>query len=80
MGAAAIGRLPTELEAARASLADFLAGRRDNPGDWPGLDLFRDAIPFAARHASILLAFEAAAEAAFSAAGLAPSSQVAADR
>ncbi|HEY0086007.1 MAG TPA: iron-sulfur cluster assembly scaffold protein, partial [Allosphingosinicella sp.] len=35
-----------------------------DPGTWPGLALFAEARPFAARHASILLAFEAAAEAA----------------
>ncbi|HEX8641543.1 MAG TPA: iron-sulfur cluster assembly scaffold protein [Allosphingosinicella sp.] len=64
MGAHAVGRTPRQLAAAREALADFLAGRRDDPGDWPGLDIFREARPFSARHASILLAFEAAAEAA----------------
>ena len=64
MGAHALGRSPGELAEARDALADFLAGLRDDPGDWPGLSLFRDARPFAARHRSILLAFEAAAEAA----------------
>ncbi len=64
MGAHALGRAPEELAEARDRLADFLAGRRDDPGDWPGLAVFRDARPFTARHASILLAFEAAAEAA----------------
>jgi len=69
MGAGAIGRSAAELAVARDSLAAFLAGRSEDPGDWPGLTLFRDARPFAARHASILLAFEAAAEAASLAAG-----------
>ena len=69
MGAHAIGRTPAELRAARDSLAAFLAGRRDDPGDWPGLDIFRDARRFTARHPSILLAFEAAAEAAAKARG-----------
>ena len=64
MGAHAIGSTAQELAAARDSLAAFLSGRRDDPGDWPGLDLFRDARRFTARHPSILLAFEAAAEAA----------------
>jgi NifU-like protein involved in Fe-S cluster formation len=64
MGSEALGRSPEELAEARDGLADFLAGRRDDPGDWPGLDVFREARPFTARHASILLAFEAAAEAA----------------
>ena len=67
MGAHAVGRDPDELGAARDRLADFLAGRRDDPGDWPGLGIFEAARPFTARHASILLSFEAAAEAAASA-------------
>ena len=49
---------------ARDALAAYLAGTRDDPGDWPGLAVFADARRFTARHASILLAFEAAAEAA----------------
>jgi NifU-like protein involved in Fe-S cluster formation len=64
MGAHAIGATATELEAAREALADYLAGRRDDPGPWPGLDILNVARGFAARHSSILLAFEAAAEAA----------------
>jgi NifU-like protein involved in Fe-S cluster formation len=64
LGAHAIGRSADELAEARDALAAFLAGGRDDPGGWPGLSLFRDARPFAARHRSILLAFEAAAEAA----------------
>ncbi len=64
MGAHAVGRTGGELAEARDALAAFLAGRRDDPGDWPGLAVFGDARPFAARHPSILLAFEAAAEAA----------------
>ncbi len=69
MGASAIGRSPEELAAARDSLAAFLAGRSEDPGDWPGLVVFRDARRFTARHPSILLAFEAAAEAAARARG-----------
>jgi NifU-like protein involved in Fe-S cluster formation len=64
MGADAIGRTPAELDSARADLAAFLAGTRDDPGAWPGLQVFAEARPFTARHASILLPFEAAAEAA----------------
>lgn len=64
MAAHAIGRRPDELAAARDALADYLAERRDDPGGWPGLDLFRVARPYSARHPSILLAFEAVAEAA----------------
>ena len=64
MGAHALGRTQAELDATRAALADYLAGRREDPGGWPGLDIFAPARPFTARHPSILLAFEAAAEAA----------------
>lgn len=64
MGAHAAGRTRQELEEARDSLAAFLKGERDDPGTWPGLAVFADARRFPARHASILLAFEAAAEAA----------------
>jgi NifU-like protein involved in Fe-S cluster formation len=64
MGAHAIGRTAAELAGAREALAAYLAGRRDAPGDWPGLAIFADARRFTARHPSILLAFEAAAEAA----------------
>ena len=64
MGASAIGRDAPELADARDSLAAFLAGSRDDPGEWPGLDIFRAARPYKARHPSILLAFEAVADAA----------------
>lgn len=64
MGAHAIGRTAAELGEARDALAEFLGGRRDDPGAWPGLAVFADARRFTARHPSILLAFEAAAEAA----------------
>src|SRR6478735_5026768 len=64
MGSHAIGRSPDELAAARDALTDFLAGVRDDPGDWPGLEIFGPARPHSARHASIRLAFEAVADAA----------------
>jgi NifU-like protein involved in Fe-S cluster formation len=69
MGEHAIGRSLDELDAARDALTRFLAGERDNPGDWPGLDVFAPARPHSARHPSIRLAFEAVAEAARAAAG-----------
>ena len=59
----AIGCSLAELEAARDGLATFLNGERDDPGDWPGLAVFTPALPHRARHASIRLAFEAAADA-----------------
>ncbi|MFS0736084.1 iron-sulfur cluster assembly scaffold protein [Sphingomonas sp. 1P06PA] len=68
MGDHAIGRDPAELAAARDALTAFLAGERDDPGDWPGLDILEPARPHRARHASIRLAFEAVAEAAAQAA------------
>jgi len=64
MGAHAPGRTVAELENARDALAAYLAGTRDDAGDWPGLSIFAVARSYQARHASILLAFEAVAEAA----------------
>jgi len=63
MGAHAIGRNRAELEEARDALTAFLAGTRDDPGVWPGLEIFGPARAHSARHASIRLAFEAVAEA-----------------
>jgi len=59
----AAGRDAGELAAARDSLTAWLAGEGDMP-DWPEIDVLAPALPYAARHASIRLAFEAAAEAA----------------
>jgi NifU-like protein involved in Fe-S cluster formation len=64
MGAHAIGRSLAELEEARDALTAFLAGEREDPGSWPGLEIFAPARAHSARHASIRLAFEAVAEAA----------------
>ena len=58
-----IGRSPQELADARNALTAWLAGDGAVP-DWPRLELFTPALPHTARHASIRLAFEAAAEAA----------------
>ena len=63
MGAHAIGRSEAELVEARDALAAYLAGTRDDPGAWPGLEIFAPARAHSARHASIRLAFEALAEA-----------------
>jgi NifU-like protein involved in Fe-S cluster formation len=54
--------------AARDALADFFLGARDEPGDWPGVAVLAAARPYPARHASILLPFEAVAAAAEAAA------------
>lgn len=64
MGAHVMGRSAAELAAARDALSAWLAGERADPPEWPGLELFAPALPHRGRHASILLAFEAAAEAA----------------
>jgi len=69
MGAHAVGRTRAEIEEARDSLAAYLAGQSDGPGAWPGLEIFAEARRVPARHASILLAFDAAAEAAARAKG-----------
>lgn len=65
MGSHVSGCKAPEIAEARDALAQYLKGERDEPGDWPGLSIFADARRFPARHAAILLAFEAAAEAAF---------------
>jgi NifU-like protein involved in Fe-S cluster formation len=58
-----VGRTPEELAAARDALTAWLAREGDAP-DWPGLIVFTPALDKTARHPSIRLAFEAAAEAA----------------
>ena len=63
LAAHTIGRTPAELAAARDALAAWLAREGDAP-DWPGLAVFAPALDKTARHPSIRLAFEAAAEAA----------------
>ena len=68
LGQHVVGRSADELTEARTGLAAFLKGDADTPGDWPGLDIFAPARPHKARHASILLGFDAAAAAATQAA------------
>ncbi len=69
MAGHAQGRTAAEIAGARDSLRAFLKGEADGPGDWPGLDVFAAARKHSGRHAAILLAFEAAAEAAATAGG-----------
>ncbi len=64
MGQHVVGRTAAEISTASAELRAFMAGARDDPGSWPGLEVFAPARPHSARHSSILLAFDAAAEAA----------------
>lgn len=61
-GAHAIGRSAEELAEARDALTAWLAGQGEAP-DWPGIAILAPAIAHSARHPSIRLAFEAAAEA-----------------
>jgi NifU-like protein involved in Fe-S cluster formation len=61
---AIIGQDRDRLAAARAELADWLAGHSEAVPAWPGLEVFAPARPHRARHASILLAFDAAIAAA----------------
>jgi len=68
VGGSVIGRSADELAAARDALAAYLAGNAPAPS--PEIALFAPALPYRARHASIRLAFEAAAEAAQTAAQL----------
>lgn len=58
------GKSGMELATARDQLTAWLAGETDAVPDWPGLEIFAPALSHRARHPSIRLAFEAAAEAA----------------
>ncbi len=61
---AIIGKSAHDLDRARISLGNWLGGTDSAPGDWPGLEIFAPARTHRARHPAILLAFEAAVEAA----------------
>lgn len=63
-----VGRSVSELAVVRDTLTAWLAAGQGDAPDWPGLDVFSPALSYTARHPSIRLAFEAAAEAAASAA------------
>ncbi len=63
LGAEIMGKSADELALTASALADFLSSKRADPGNWAGLTLFAAARPHSARHASILLPFQAAAEA-----------------
>ena len=51
------GRSAAEVETAAADIRAWLAGSRDNPGDWPGFDALAPARSRRARHPAILLPF-----------------------
>ena len=60
VGADIIGKDRVALSAARAELANWLAGRSETAPEWVGMEVFAPARPHRARHPSILLAFDAA--------------------
>ena len=55
----ALGRTAAELAESCVALTDWLAGDGDVP-DWPGIAVLEPARAFPARHAAIMLAWEAA--------------------
>ena len=72
MAVHAVGRNVGELVAARDAITAWLAGEGGDTAEfWPGMDVLAPARAFPARHASIRLGFEAVAEAALLASGLA---------
>ncbi|MGE8131985.1 iron-sulfur cluster assembly scaffold protein [Novosphingobium subterraneum] len=58
----AAGRSRTDIARARVTLAAWLAGEGNQP-EWPGIHLLNPALAYPARHASILLAWDAALDA-----------------
>ena len=64
LGQHIVGSDVLEITYAADALRAFLSSVSEDAGTWPGLDVFAPARPHSARHASILLAFDAAAEAA----------------
>jgi NifU-like protein involved in Fe-S cluster formation len=76
MATHAIGKTAQDFTDTHAALAAWLAGADAAPS-WPGLDVFAPARPHSARHASIQLAFQAAAAAAARAAAPSPEADVA---
>lgn len=63
MAAHGVGRTHGELAAAADALAAYLEGRADSLPDWPGIAALAPARDYPARHPSILLAFQTAADA-----------------
>ena len=59
MGAHVIGRSRNEVAAGLDGLAAWLAGSRDDTGQWPGLATLAPARPKTGRHGAILLPFRA---------------------
>ena len=57
MGGHAMGRSAEEVGAALAELEAWLAGKRDVPSAWPGLEAIAPALQRKGRHGAILLPF-----------------------
>ena len=53
----ATGRDAGDVTSALTALDSWLAGTRDDPGAWPGLDVLAPALSRRARHPAILLPF-----------------------
>lgn len=64
LGSVVVGRTAAELAAGRDALAAMLKGGPVPPAPFDGFEALRAAQPYPNRHASILLAISAAAEAA----------------
>ena len=71
LGAGVIGQTPDALHAATGALSAFLRDDGPVPAGWPGLGVFAAARAHRARHASIMLAFQAAGDAAHAAVAVA---------
>nr|WP_283938563.1 iron-sulfur cluster assembly scaffold protein [Sphingomonas alba] len=57
LGANAIGRSELEAEKALADFSGWLEGARNNPGDWPNLDVLTPAKNRRGRHGAMRLPF-----------------------
>lgn len=59
----ALGKTLAEVRDTEAQLGAYLAGQRDDPAFWPGVDVLAKARDYPARHAAILLPFQTLAAA-----------------
>ena len=59
LDAGAAGRSLADIERATNGLSEWLAGRHDGPGIWPGLEALAPARSRKSRHGAILLPFKA---------------------
>jgi NifU-like protein involved in Fe-S cluster formation len=59
LAAGSVGRSHEEMARAAVELEDWLGGKRDDPGSWPGLAALSPARTRRSRHGAILLPFKA---------------------